>query len=79
MFAKETGVEFPSLTGILGPGKDGELLAQFGTLTDRIQSLEDNMGSLQRTLRHIQNGAQTAVRWELTVETMENLLRPISR
>ena len=37
------------------------------------------MLSMQRSLRHIRGAAQTEVRWELTIETLENLLRPINR
>ena len=80
LFANTTGFSIPDLSGTLGAGsRDSELLGRFKQLSDSIQGLEDNMRSMQRSLRHIQGAAQTEVRWELTVETLENLLRPINR
>ncbi|XP_043229648.1 uncharacterized protein LOC122385438 isoform X2 [Amphibalanus amphitrite] len=79
LFANKTGVTIPDLSGTLAAGSsDSELLGRFRQLSDTIQGLEDNMRSMQQSLRQIQGAAQAEVRWELTVETMENLLRPIN-
>ena len=80
LFANKTGITIPDLSGTLAAGSsDSELLGRFRQLSDTIQGLEDNMRSMQQSLRQIQGAAQAEVRWELTVETMENLLRPINR
>ncbi|XP_037089046.1 uncharacterized protein LOC119109513 isoform X1 [Pollicipes pollicipes] len=79
-FANETGVRLPDL-GALGDilgDTDAQLLDQFAALSDRIGTLEQSVRSVQRSLRHIQNNIANEVSWELTIETMENLLRPIN-
>ena len=80
LFANKTGFTIPDLSGTLGAGSsDSELLGRFRELSDTIQGLEENVRTMQRSLRQIHGAAQTEVRWELTVETLENLLRPINR
>lgn len=79
LFANATGLNLPELGGTLSAGSsDSQLLGRFRQLSDSISGLEENVRSMQRSLRHIQGAAQSEVRWELTVETLENLLRPIN-
>ncbi|KAG0714946.1 hypothetical protein GWK47_013061 [Chionoecetes opilio] len=64
--------------GLAIPLADRKMLAMFEVLSDRLDQMENGVNGIANSLRYLTNGMQNMVRWEITLNTMEEYMRPIN-
>lgn len=75
-FGTSTDVEIG--LGSIFPSRHKVLLKQFQHLSDRLDGLQTNLEGLDGALRELQHGLPSLIRWELTLQLLENYMRPIN-